>query len=105
MVMRQVMKQLIKIDAMKLMSSLVLAFALSLEAAPHAFAHSFPEEQHPSAGQTLSAPPGEIRIRFDAPIEKLFAKLQVLDSSGKDRAAGTPSVSADGRELSAKVNA
>jgi methionine-rich copper-binding protein CopC len=73
--------------------------------APVARAHSFPQEQHPSAGQTLSAPPSEIRIKFDAPIEQLFAKLQVLDSSGKDHAVGAPQVSSGGIELTAKVDA
>lgn len=68
-------------------------------------AHSFPEEQHPSAGQTLTTAPSEVRIKFDAPIEKLFAKLQVLDAAGKDHAVGAPEVSADGIELSSKVEA
>lgn len=66
-------------------------------------AHSFPEEQHPAAGQTLAAPPTEIRIKFDAPIEKLFAKLQVLGADGKDHAVGAPQVSSDGIELTSKV--
>ena len=68
-------------------------------------AHSFPEEQHPSAGQTLAAPPSEIRIKFDAPIEKLFAKLHVLDAGGKDHAIGAPEISSDGIELISKVEA
>jgi len=68
-------------------------------------AHSFPEEQHPSAGQTLTAPPSEIRIKFDAPIEKLFAKLQVLDADGKDHVVGAPEISSDGIELTSKVEA
>lgn len=70
-----------------------------------ASAHSFPQEQHPSAGQTLAAPPTEIRIKFDAPIEKLFAKLQVLDADGRDHAVGAPDVSSDGTELASKVEA
>lgn len=90
---------------MKLLLTMVSALSLGIVAAPCAFAHSFPEEQHPSAGQTLAVSPNEIRIRFDAPIEKLFAKLQVLDSTGKNRATGSPSISDDRRELSAKVDA
>ena len=74
-------------------------------AAPAVSAHSFPEEEHPAAGQTLGAPPPEIRIKFDAPIEKLFAKLQVLDAAGKDHAVGAPDVSSDGIELTSKVEA
>jgi methionine-rich copper-binding protein CopC len=87
------------------LSRLLIAFtALALTcAARDARAHSFPEEQHPSAGQTLTSSPSEIRIKFDAPIEKLFAKLQVLDSAGKDHATGAPAVSSDGTELICKV--
>jgi methionine-rich copper-binding protein CopC len=53
----------------KLLRLLVLFMMLALTCAmTDARAHSFPEEQHPSAGQTLSQPPAEIRIKFDAPI-------------------------------------
>ena len=68
-----------------------------------AAAHSFPEEQHPSAGQKLSAPPSEIQIKFDAPIEKLFAKLQVIGVDGKDYVIGEPLICDDGIELSSKL--
>ena len=81
---------------------LVLMLALTC-VAREAGAHSFPEEQHPSAGQKLTTPPTEIRIKFDAPIEKLFAKLQVLDTDGKDHAVGAPEVSSDSIELTSKV--
>jgi methionine-rich copper-binding protein CopC len=88
----------------KLSRLLVLFMMLAVTCLTNdARAHSFPEEQHPSAGQTLSTPPAEIRIKFDAPIEKLFAKLQVLDAAGKDHAAGPPQVSSDGIELSSKL--
>ncbi|HLI80127.1 MAG TPA: copper resistance CopC family protein [Candidatus Binataceae bacterium] len=85
--------------------SFVLALVVMLSTTPVARAHSFPQEQHPSAGETLSTAPQEIRIKFDAPIEKLFAKLQVVDSSGKDYAVGTPQISSDGIELTEKVEA
>jgi methionine-rich copper-binding protein CopC len=88
----------------KPMRCLALAIMLSLSCLIEgALAHSFPEEQHPAAGQTLASSPTEIRIKFDAPIEKLFAKLQVLDSGGKDHALGAPEVSSDGIELSSKI--
>jgi copper resistance protein C len=89
----------------KLARRSVLILALMMGAAPGLSAHSFPEEQHPSAGQTLTAPPSEIRIKFDAPIEKLFAKLQVLDADGKDHVVGAPEISSDGIELTSKVEA
>ena len=84
----------------------LLAMLLALSCmARQATAHSFPEEQHPAAGQTLNAAPSEIRIKFDAPIEKLFAKLQVLGPDGKDHVVGAPQISADGIELTSKVEA
>jgi len=84
----------------------VVLTMLALTCMPReARAHSFPEEQHPSAGQTLTTSPSEIRIKFDAPIEKLFAKVQVLGADGKDYAVGAPEVSSDGIELTSKVEA
>ena len=83
---------------------LFLAIALTCVGG-EARAHSFPEEQHPSAGQTLATSPAEITIKFDAPIEKLFAKVQVLDANGKDHAVGAPDVSSDGTVLTSKVEA
>jgi copper resistance protein C len=67
-------------------------------------AHSFPEEESPPAGQTLGAPPAEVRIRFDARIEKVFATLQVLDAAGNDHTLGAPVVSANRVELTSKVD-
>jgi methionine-rich copper-binding protein CopC len=66
-------------------------------------AHSFPESEAPAAGQTLNEPPTEVRIKYDAPIEKLFAQLAVLDSSGQNLAQGTPIVSDDGYILTVKL--
>jgi methionine-rich copper-binding protein CopC len=88
----------------KLSRCVVLILTLTIAGVvSRAAAHSFPEEQHPAAGQKLAASPSEISIKFDAPIEKLFAKLQVLDTSGKDHVIGAPEVSSDGIELSTKV--
>jgi methionine-rich copper-binding protein CopC len=88
----------------KLSRCVVMVMTLTIAGlASRAAAHSFPQEQHPAAGQKLATSPSEIRIRFDAPIEKLFAKVQVLDAKGKDHAVGTPEVSANGIELSSKV--
>jgi copper resistance protein C len=67
------------------------------------WAHSFPEKESPSAGEKVAAPPSEVSIDFDAPIEKLFAKLEVTGADGQNLAAGAPQVSDDGRQLSVKV--
>lgn len=70
-----------------------------------ASAHSFPDKETPSAGQQVASTPPEIVIHFDAPIEKLFAKVEVTGADGKNEAVGAPQVSDDGRELSVKVGA
>jgi methionine-rich copper-binding protein CopC len=66
-------------------------------------AHSFPETESPSAGQKLISPPLEVTIKFDAPIEKLFAKLEVVGPDGSNHAVGGPQVSDDGTQLWVKV--
>jgi methionine-rich copper-binding protein CopC len=69
-----------------------------------ASAHSFPEQETPSAGQKVASPPPEVVIKFDAPIEKLFAKLEVTSADGTNEAVGGPQVSDDGLRLSVKVS-
>ncbi|HVA39594.1 MAG TPA: copper resistance CopC family protein [Candidatus Binataceae bacterium] len=82
----------------------VLLAAIVIEA-PVASAHSFPEQETPSAGQQLSAPPSEVTITFDAPIEKVFAKLEVIGADGKPATIGSPEVGASALTLSVKVAA
>jgi methionine-rich copper-binding protein CopC len=77
--------------------------ALMVGSAVNASAHSFPEVQSPAAGQTLEESPSQITIKYDAPIEKLFASLQVLDAAGKDETVGAPEISSDQSTLSVKV--
>jgi|SRR5271156_3829246 len=72
---------------------------------PIASAHSFPQEETPSAGQRLSAPPSEVTIKFDAPIEKVFAKLEVVGADGKPETIGSPEVGSSALTLSVKVAA
>lgn len=69
-----------------------------------ASAHSFPETESPAAGETVNGAPSQVSIKYDAPIEKLFAGLQVLDPAGKDEAAGPVQVSDDSWTLSVKLN-
>jgi copper resistance protein C len=68
-------------------------------------AHSFPEKETPAAGEKVASPPSEVTIDFDAPIEKLFAKLEVTGAEGKNEDLGAAQVSDDGRRLSVKVQA
>ena len=69
-----------------------------------AWAHSFPEQETPSAGATLNEPPPRVIIEYDAPIEKWFASLKVLNSAGPNVAQGPPEVSPDGGKLTIPVN-
>jgi methionine-rich copper-binding protein CopC len=82
-----------------------LLFAVIVGGAPAASAHSFPEVETPSAGQRLSAPPSEVTIKFDAPIEKLFARLEVVGADGKPETTGQPQVDPSAQTLSVKVGA
>jgi copper resistance protein C len=70
-----------------------------------ASAHSFPDKETPAAGQRVASSPSEVVIGFDAPIEKLFAKLEVVGSDGQNLAVGAPQVSDDGTQLSVKLGA
>jgi methionine-rich copper-binding protein CopC len=78
--------------------------SISLAGAPAAWPHSFPESESPSAGATINAPPSQVTIKYDAPIEKLFASLEVLDDAGQNKAAGPANVSPDGWKLSVNLD-
>jgi len=84
-----------------ILSSSVLGLILGARTA--AYTHSFPEQETPPAGATLTEPPAEVTIKYDAPIEKLFASLKVLNSGGQN-VAGSPEVSPDGWKLSVPVH-
>jgi copper resistance protein C len=80
-----------------------LVFAALAATAQIAAAHSFPQQESPSAGESLSKPPSQVSIRFDAPIEKLFSKLEVLDSDGKSVTQGAPEIGPRSITLSVKL--
>jgi copper resistance protein C len=82
----------------------VAALAIVIANAIVVSAHSFPETEIPSAGQTVSTAPAEVTINFDAPIEKLFAKLEVTGADGTNEAVGAPQISDDARRMSVKVS-
>ena len=88
---------------LKMCISVAAVVAIAMSNTILASAHSFPESETPSAGQKVSSPPTEVTINFDAPIEKLFAKLEVTGANGKNEAAGAPQISDDGRRMSVKV--
>jgi methionine-rich copper-binding protein CopC len=58
------------------------ALAAGLALASAAFAHVFPQKQEPGAGSTV-APPPQVRVIFDGPLEPAFSSLMVTDASGK----------------------
>jgi methionine-rich copper-binding protein CopC len=90
---------------MKALRPILIAGSLVALAAGNGLTHSFPAQETPAAGQTLPTSPAEVAIKFDAPIEHLFAQLQVIGADGKDLALGTPEIGADGYILSIKVPA
>jgi copper resistance protein C len=79
--------------------------AIGVSSPIKAWAHSFPEKESPSAGEKVASPPSEVVINFDAPIEKLFAKLEVTGADGQNLAVGAPQISDDGIRLSVKLGA
>jgi methionine-rich copper-binding protein CopC len=79
--------------------------AIGVSSPMKAWAHSFPEKENPPAGAKVASPPSEVVIDFDAPIEKLFAKLEVTGADGVNQAVGTPQISDDGIRMSVKVGA
>jgi copper resistance protein C len=89
----------------KLLTLISLALGLMMIQVGVARAHAFPEKENPGAGQTVATPPSEVKITFDAPIEKLFARLRVIGADGRNEAIGAPVVSDDGRMLTVKVAA
>jgi methionine-rich copper-binding protein CopC len=68
-----------------------------------AWAHAFPKAEQPLVGCTVSIPPSRVTITYDAPIESLFAKLDVLDGAGQEQTVGSPTVGPDRRTLSVKL--
>jgi methionine-rich copper-binding protein CopC len=91
-------------NRLKMSISAIAVLAIAVGNGIVASAHSFPESEVPSAGQKVAAAPSDVTINFDAPVEKLFAKLEVIGADGTNEAAGPPQVSDDGRRLSVKVN-
>jgi methionine-rich copper-binding protein CopC len=89
----------------KLLFTMPLILMTAAAEAPPAAAHSFPEQETPAAGETVATAPTQISIKYDAPIEKLFNSLHVLDAAGQDKAIGAPQVSEDGHELTVAVGA
>jgi methionine-rich copper-binding protein CopC len=69
-----------------------------------AYAHSFPASESPAAGQTIIGTLPQVAITYDAPIEKLFASLEVDNAAGANQASGPAQVGADGVTLSVPVN-
>jgi methionine-rich copper-binding protein CopC len=90
-----------RITRIALTGALMLAGIVGV--ASFVLAHSFPESETPAAGQTLTSSPSEVAVKFDAPIEKLFAKLDVLGPESENESVAKPEVSSDGYTLSVKV--
>ena len=62
-------------------------------------AHAMPEAEDPKVGSTVTVPPQQVSIEFNAPIESMFARLDVTDSHGQSVEDGMPQVNAETRTL------
>lgn len=78
----------------------LLVILIACVPAGDALAHVFPSSERPAAGSTLRQCPAEVSIGFDAPVESLFAKIQVVNEAGQVQTGGEPRVSADRKSLS-----
>ncbi len=68
-----------------------------------AWAHAFPSTEQPLVGSTVATPPSEVTITYDAPLESLFAKLEVVNSSKEEETVGSATVGPDHRTLSVRL--
>ena len=84
--------------SMRLLSPFML-LVLTVLLPQVAQAHASPEAEDPKVGSTVTSPPQQVSIRFDVPIESMFSKLDVSDSSGQNAEEGTPQLNADTRTL------
>jgi methionine-rich copper-binding protein CopC len=75
----------------------------TMTASRPARAHAFPAAEEPLVGSTISTAPKQVSIKFDAPIESLFAQLEVVDSGGNQQDSAGPAVDADQHTLSVPV--
>lgn len=66
-------------------------------------AHAFPEAEQPLVGSTVTSPPAQVWIRFDAPVEPAFSKLEVFDGSGQNDDDQRPQLGADRRTLTVRL--
>jgi methionine-rich copper-binding protein CopC len=66
-----------------------LAFALIATAA---FAHAQLQKAVPAAGATVSASPGEIRLKFSEAVEPRFSSIALATQQGVTEPIGKPSV-------------
>ncbi len=89
------MKHPLTLGVLALAAAAAAASALSSPA----WGHAFPSAEEPGAGSTIKPAPTRVVIRFDSPIEALFAKLLVTDDKGNDVTASAPQRSKDKREL------
>jgi copper(I)-binding protein len=83
------------------LKSLVLSVALAGMITP-ATAHAFLEKASPAAGQTLSAGPAQVFLRFSEGLERSFSGASVTDKGGSDVAAGPAVISGAGITLPLK---
>jgi copper resistance protein C len=68
-----------------------------------ASAHARVKREEPRRGSVVSPPPRTVMMEFDAPVERLFAKLDVVDAAARNCDDGVPQVSDDGTKLTVQL--
>ena len=66
----------------------ILAFALLAIWPCASWAHAFPVESEPGAGDTVQKTPFDVHIRFDAELEPIFSTLRVQNNRGQTVSEG-----------------
>lgn len=73
----------------------LVAVLLALAAPSLAHAHAFPLSSEPAGGSLVAAPPPQVSVRFDNPVDPAKSSVRVLDQNGASMAAAPSVVGAD----------
>lgn len=84
---------------MKRGAAVLLGLALVLSGGGEAGAHALPDHAVPAAGSTVTAPPTEVRIRFNRKLDPAYGTVRVVDTSGRQVDKADGSVDAADRKL------
>jgi len=85
------------------MKRIVIPAIVLMLAAPGAHAHALLDHAEPAVGNTVAAPPHEVRLWFTQKLEAAFSTVTVSNDAGQRIDAGKPRV--DGEQISVPLHA